>query len=116
MPPFNKHVFICTHERKDSPDTCCATKNGEKLQVELKKRLKEQGLDGMIRANKAGCLDACKYGAALVIYPQGIWYGGVKESDLDEIINKSLKEDGVIERLVPTQLYHEANRGKSGNG
>lgn len=96
---FKKHIFICTNHRESNPEGSCAFHGGVELQAELKKRLKALGLSTEVRANKAGCLDACANGAVLVIYPQQIWYGRVKVSDLDEIIEKSLLKDEVIERL-----------------
>lgn len=96
---FTKHIFICTNQRESDAEGCCAFRGGADLQIELKKRLKTLGLSTEVRANKAGCLDACANGAVLVIYPQQIWYGRVKISDLDEIIEKSIVKDEVIERL-----------------
>ncbi len=52
-----------------------------------------------IRINSAGCLDRCDDGPVLVIYPEGIWYSFVDESDLDEIIESHLKNGQVVERL-----------------
>ena len=60
----------------------------------------EKGLHKIYRTNSAGCLGACEHGAAMVIYPAGIWYGHVKPDDLDEIIETSILGDGVVERLL----------------
>jgi (2Fe-2S) ferredoxin len=35
----------------------------------------------------------------MVIYPDGIWYGKISEADIDEIIEKSLLDDQIIDRL-----------------
>ena len=35
-------------------------------------------LKGRIRANAAGCLDQCARGVTVVVYPEQVWYGGVK--------------------------------------
>jgi len=58
-----------------------------------------KGLHKTFRTNSAGCLDACEHGAAMVIYPAGIWYGKVTVDDLDEIIETSILNDGIVERL-----------------
>lgn len=65
----------------------------------FKEKLKQLGLSADVRANRSGCLDACQHGVAVVIYPDQIWYGGVKLEDIDEIIDKSILKDEVIERL-----------------
>ena len=102
-PPFKKHVFVCLNERDPSdPRGDCLSKGSGDLLKKLKKALKARGLDHDIRANKAGCLDNCENGCSIVVYPEGVWYGHVKESDLDEILEKHLVGGEVVERL---QLY-----------
>lgn len=99
MPSFKKHIFICTNLREKDPASSCQPKGGVDVQKRFKERLKEMGLAHEVRANQSGCLDACKHGVSLVIYPQGLWYGHVTVNDVDEIIEKSIKGDAVIERL-----------------
>ncbi|KAA3613040.1 MAG: (2Fe-2S) ferredoxin domain-containing protein [Calditrichaeota bacterium] len=101
MPNLKKHIFICENERpEDSPKGCCARKGGAQLKKVMKQKLAEKGIHKTYRANSAGCLDACEHGIAMVIYPQAIWYGHVQESDIDEIIEKTILKDEVIERLL----------------
>lgn len=99
MPPFKKHIFICTNFRDKDPASSCRPKGGLAVQERFKARLKEMGLAHEVRANQSGCLDMCKHGVSLVIYPQGLWYGHVTIDDIDEIIEKSIQGDTVIERL-----------------
>ena len=35
-----------------------------------------------MRANAAGCLDQCARGVTVVVYPEQVWYGGVKVEDV----------------------------------
>jgi (2Fe-2S) ferredoxin len=59
-----------------------------------------------MRANASGCLDACEYGAAIVVYPDNVWYGGVTVDDIDEIIESHLLKDEPVERLrIPDTRY-----------
>lgn len=99
MPKFQKHIFICTNLREKDPASSCAPKGGLEVQKKFKERLKDLGLKSTVRANQSGCLDTCKHGVSLVIYPQGIWYGHVTTGDVDEIIEKSVINNEVIERL-----------------
>lgn len=101
MKRFNKHIFICENERpEDHPRGCCSNKGSKELRQVFKKRLKELGLNADIRANAAGCLDACEYGTTVLIYPEQIWYGRVTENDVEEIIQSHLLKEKPVERLM----------------
>jgi len=100
MARFTKHVFVCVNQRPaDSPKGCCADRGGAEVAAELKKRLYERGLKRIVRANKAYCLDQCAKGVAMVVYPEAVWYGGVRVADLDEVIDRHILGDEPVERL-----------------
>ena len=101
MSLYRKHVFICENMRDDTDERgSCGQKGGSHFREILKNEIKRRGLKRKIRINKAGCLDTCKQGISMVIYPQGIWYGKVAIDDIPEIIEKSLLQDEVIQRLL----------------
>jgi (2Fe-2S) ferredoxin len=97
---FEKHIFICTNQRSEGEKKSCGEACGMALVKDFKKKLKEQGLNGKIRAQRAGCLDACEYGPSIVVYPEGIFYGSVKPEDVDEIINDHLINNQPVKRLI----------------
>ena len=98
-PPYERHLFICTNRRPDgSPRGCCATKGGEELRLAFKKELDAQDVKG-VRANGAGCLDACEEGAAVVVYPDNVWYGRVTKDDVREIVANHIVNGQPVERL-----------------
>lgn len=98
-PPYTRHVFVCTNRRPDgSPKGCCATKGSEELKVALKRACDAAGVTG-VRINAAGCLDACERGISVVVYPEGVWYGGVKQDDVDELVRSHLQKGQPVERL-----------------
>lgn len=70
------------------------------LVKEFKKQMKDLGISGRMRAQKSGCLDACEYGPSLVVYPEGVFYGGVTKDDVNEIVNEHLLNNRLVERLV----------------
>ncbi|MDJ1472099.1 (2Fe-2S) ferredoxin domain-containing protein [Xanthocytophaga flava] len=96
---FKKHVFICTNQ-KEAPKKSCGEANGMALVEEFKKELKERGLQIEIRAQRAGCLDACAFGPSLVVYPEGVYYGNVQLTDVKEIVEEHLIADRPVQRLV----------------
>lgn len=100
-PPYVRHVFICTNRRPDgSPKGCCATKGSEEVRLEFKHQLDALGLKGQVRANAAGCLDACEQGIACVVYPEGFWYGKVTKADVKEIVEEHLINGRPVMRLA----------------
>jgi (2Fe-2S) ferredoxin len=55
-------------------------------------------------------------GAAVVIYPEGIWYTKVQLEDVDEIFKTSVLGDGIVERIASTQeTWEELNQIRSSN-
>lgn len=100
MKRYNKHIFICDNKRpEDHPRGCCKDKGSTEILEQFKKRLKELGINSEIRANSSGCLDACEFGVAVVVYPEQIWYGNVKLNDVEEIIQAHLINNKPVERL-----------------
>lgn len=101
MSYFDKHVFFCTNQR-DSGEACCNDHGAQKMRDYVKnkvKKLKISGAGNRIRINSAGCMDRCGEGPVIVVYPEGVWYTYVDESDLDEIIEEHLKHGRIVERL-----------------
>ena len=99
-PHYQRHVFICVNRREpDNPKGSCAQKDGDAVRDEFKRLLHDKGLKGQIRANAAGCLDQCSRGVAVVVYPEQVWYGGVKVEDVAEIIDQHLIGDVPVARL-----------------
>ena len=100
MNKLKKHIFICENIRDEShPRKSCGRSGGIEIRNKFKNRLKELGLSKIIRANSAGCLDACKHGPVAVVYPEGRWYGELKLDDVDEIIQSELINNKKVNRL-----------------
>lgn len=97
---YKKHVFICTNKREDGTP-CCQDHDTQALFKQMKENVKSQGLLGpnKIRINKSGCLGRCAQGPVLVVYPDNVWYQFKNSDDLDEILEKQVKKDEVVERL-----------------
>jgi (2Fe-2S) ferredoxin len=108
MGRFQKHIFVCVNERPaDHPKGCCLHKGASEIRSVLQSELKKKGLIHTVRANASGCLDACEYGVTMVIYPEGVWYGGVTMNDVQEIISEHLEKGMVISRLlIKDPRYH----------
>ena len=100
MTPFRKHIFICVNQREpENPRGSCSPDGSERLQKAFKKALAERGVARHVRANKSGCLDQCEHGPTVVVYPDTVWYGGVTEADIAEIIDSHIVGGIPVARL-----------------
>ncbi|MFM9051927.1 MAG: (2Fe-2S) ferredoxin domain-containing protein, partial [Bacteroidota bacterium] len=77
----------------------CGEACGLELVKEFKKQLKDQGLSAKMRAQRAGCLDACEHGPSLVVYPDGVFYGKVRVGDVARIVSEHLANGSPVKEL-----------------
>ena len=97
---YKKHIFICTNQRAEGQRKSCGEECGMNLVREFKKQLKDRNIDFPVRAQRSGCLDACEHGPAMVVYPEGVFYGAVQESDISLIIDEHILNDRPVARLI----------------
>src|SRR5690349_11140056 len=101
MAKFQKHVFVCQNERTpDDPRGSCTARGSREVLEAFKAKLHAAGFKRIVRPNKAGCLDQCAHGVCVVVYPDAVWYGGVKPEDVDEIIERHVKGGEPVQRLI----------------
>ncbi len=103
--PYQHHVFFCTNERDPTdPKGSCVHRGSIALHAHAKEACFKAGLKGSVRVNKAGCLDTCAQGPAVVVYgekdpPGGVWYTVNSIEDVDEVVQSHLVSGNVVERL-----------------
>jgi len=102
MGQYRTHVFVCT-----SGDTCVAQDDVDGFVTELRGEVARAGLKDDVRINKAGCFSQCGWGPMVVVYPDDVWYCGVRASDLGEIFRSHIVGGTPVERL----RYHPDVRG-----
>ncbi|MFH1153966.1 MAG: NADH-ubiquinone oxidoreductase-F iron-sulfur binding region domain-containing protein [Pseudomonadota bacterium] len=78
---------------------CIASGAGEVIAA-FKAELEKQGLDTTVDTKGTGCPGFCERGPVVVIYPEEICYLQVQAGDVPEIVEKTLKENTVVERLL----------------
>jgi (2Fe-2S) ferredoxin len=91
MGQYEHHVFVCTLGKT------CAKHGAEEVFDELKDRVKEAGLKGRVRVNRAGCMNQCGHGPMVVVYPQDVWYGGVDVRGARRIADEHLVHGRPVE-------------------
>lgn len=101
MPAFTSHIFICCNQREPHHRRgCCDPEGSEALRDAFKTEVARRKLGPLVRANKSGCLEQCELGPAVVIYPQGIWYGRVQLSDVGRILDETVIGGRILDDLL----------------
>ncbi len=91
--PLSKHVLICGNAD-------CADAGSITLIATLRRLLKATGRENEIRVTKTSCMGRCGEGPTVAVYPDGVWYRGVKEADAKELVEEHLLSDRLVSRLV----------------
>jgi nitrite reductase/ring-hydroxylating ferredoxin subunit/(2Fe-2S) ferredoxin len=94
MGQYERHVFVCT-----SGETCPTQGDVEAYVKILRAGVQKAGAQVEVRINKSGCFSQCGHGPMIVFYPENVWYAGVKESDLPEILTEHVLGGRPVERL-----------------
>jgi len=80
--------------------TGCLASGSANILKSLQEKIVELGLQDKVTANKVGCFGFCSEGPFVKIYPDDILYRGVKPADAEEILNKTVINGEIIERLL----------------
>ena len=100
MDTSQTHILVCCSFRTGgTPQGICNKKGAGDLLGYLENELSNRGLDE-VQVSSTGCLKVCDRGPAMIVYPAGIWYGGVaSEGDIDVILD-------AMEKGEIAQAYH----------
>lgn len=103
-PKNKKYVLICTQERPpDHPKGCCKQRGGVGLFMKLRDAISERELGEVVRAVGTTCLGPCETGATVAVFPDNVWYAGVKEADVLEILESHILRNQPVQRLMPKE-------------
>lgn len=108
---IQRHVFVCTGKSCSANDSAAVL---EAFGRELKSRCLQYGKvskgcspEGTIVLTECGSVGFCAIGAAVMIYPDGVWYAQVRARDVPEIVEEHLVNGREVGRLallrVPSQ-------------
>ena len=94
-------ILVCTNERPaESPKPSCGARGSLAVYHRFKDRVKELGIRDSVMVTRTGCLKHCSQGIAVAVWPHNLWYRGVTVEDVEEILQRSVLEDGrEVERL-----------------
>src|SRR6267378_5296859 len=102
--PIRYHVFVCTGK------SCSAVGSAE-VKAAFERQLTERAMligkaakgknpKGSVVLTECESVGFCAIGAAVMVYPDGIWYAQVRAKDVPEIIREHLINGRVVERLA----------------
>ncbi len=63
----------------------CKSRGSDQIMKELTEKVAARSLD--VEVKSYICFGGCDHGPNIVLYPQKIWYAGVKPEDLAEILD-----------------------------
>lgn len=102
--PITHHVFVCTGKSCSAVDSAAVKAAFEKELLERNilfgKQTKGKNPRGNIVLTECGSVGFCAIGAAVMIYPDGVWYAQVRAADVPEIIEEHILNGRVVERLA----------------
>jgi (2Fe-2S) ferredoxin len=84
-----KYVLVCQNED-------CKSRGSAELLKMLTEKLKPAA---DVEVKQYMCFGGCQAGPNIVLYPQKVWYSGVKAADLDEIA-ANVEGGPPVERLT----------------
>ena len=106
--PIRRHVFVCTGKS-------CSQVGAAEVKAEFERILESKGLRqgkeskgrnpmGEVVLTECGSVGFCSIGVAVLVYPEGIWYGQVQPEDVTEIIEEHIEKGNVVERLALIEM------------
>ena len=106
------HVFVC-NGKSCMPVGSAEVKAAFERELEGRnlrygKESKGRNPNGSIVLTDCGSVGFCSIGVAVLVYPEGVWYGQVQAEDVPEIIEKHLIGGEVVERLALIEMSGRA--------
>ena len=87
-----KHVLVCG-------GTGCTSSHSKNIIEKFEELIKKEGLDN-VRVIRTGCFGLCAKGPIIVVRPEDTFYAASHVDDVEEIVEKHLKNGEIVERLL----------------
>ena len=116
MPLVSHHLLLCATPSK--PLCCPAPAVGAASWEALKRLVRELDLEnparpeGIVLRSKADCLRICAEGPVLLVWPDGVVYGGVTAERVEHVLREHVLGGSVIEQWV-VKRYRLGRSGRS---
>lgn len=107
--PIKRQVFVCNGKS-------CLAVGAAEVKAEFEKQLEVKNLrygkaskgrnpEGSIVLTDCSSVGFCSIGAAVLVYPEGVWYAQVRAEDVSEIIEEHLENGKIVERLALIEKF-----------
>ena len=95
----HRFVYVCINKRapEHPRPSCIANLSGDVFNALREEQGRRNLTDVKIVAS--GCMEACMVGPIVAVFPDNVFYGGVIEEDVPDIV-EHLAGGPVVERLV----------------
>jgi (2Fe-2S) ferredoxin len=102
------HVFVC-NGKSCMPVGSAEVKAAFERELEVRnlrygKASKGRNPNGSIVLTDCGSVGFCSIGVAVLVYPEGVWYGQVRAEDVPEIIEEHLLNGRTVKRLALIEM------------
>jgi (2Fe-2S) ferredoxin/predicted O-methyltransferase YrrM len=101
MEPFQYHVYVCDQQKPEGVP-CCTARGSRDMIDALRREIAAQSLANAVQITTCGSLGLCERGPNMVVYPEGVWYSGVRAEDVREIVDSHFRQGRPVSRLVNT--------------
>lgn len=109
MPRPEKHVFVCTQSRPPGhPRGSCGQAGCGEVYEEFLKQLEQRALFAKVQVTATGCLGPCPEGPTVLVYPEGVMYGGMKKDDVAAVFDEHLVGGQPVDRLLMNPAFWPA--------
>ena len=88
-----RHIVLCG-------GTGCLSAHSTEIMEKFNELIKAKGLEDKVTVNQVGCFGFCSQGPFVKIYPENTLYKMVKIEDVEEIVEKDLIGNEIVDRLL----------------
>ena len=93
------HILVCNSFRAGAQTKgFCHRKGVEQFIPYLEQEIVDRGLDAQVTA--CGCLKVCDRGPAMVVYPDGWWFGDIDSEEKIDLVLDSLEDHETVQELT----------------
>jgi (2Fe-2S) ferredoxin len=115
--PIRHHVFVCSGKS-------CSARDSAEVKLAFERELTARGIlmgqakkgknpKGSIVLTECASVGFCAIGAAVMVYPDGVWYAQVRAADVPEIIESHLINGRIVDRLALMKVPAEGRAEES---